>query len=250
MMRMYSTPKLERRVRGGATAIGGMLLVGVGALGAFFGVTALSNQLWLQVSLNGVPMSSVVLNLVYLLLAVCATSGALGAFTVVWARPERDRAEEARLDPLRYPPFRRPWRWGVPIAVAVGVLLAVLMGFSAPVAHPLAATLPVGQCSGSPPPSGSAGTTSWDIPNGATFTLHWYSSTGQVVSMVSLPGAPYVLGLTSPSSVTSNSSQGWVGGDASGASVELWACDDPGLLADAPSLTVTVSGTYYTTLVG
>jgi hypothetical protein len=247
---MSRIPWLERRVRGGVTAIAGFVLVGVGLLGAIFGVTALSGQLWLQVSLYGEAMSSAALDLVYVLLAVCATSGALGGFLVGFARPERDRSEEDLLDPLRYPPVRRPWRRGIPIALVVGILLGVFMGFSAPIAHPLGATLSVGACSGSPPPLGSAGTTSWSLPSGATFTLHWYSSTGQVVSMVSLPGAPYVLGLSSPSSVTSNSTQGWVGGDASGTSVELWACDDPGLSADGGTPTVVVTGTYYTTLVG
>jgi hypothetical protein len=245
---LYRVRGLERRIRGGFTAIAGLLLVAEGVLGTFLGVIGLSYQLVDQVWSTGLPIAPTAVVLVYALLAFSLVSVALGVMMVAFARAERDRSEELLLDPLRYSPFHRRWLRGVPVAAVVVLVLLVFAGFSTPTSHSVAATLLVGACSGEPPVTGAPGTTSWTIPKGATFALHWYATNGRPISVVSLPGLPYVSSIGSPGSLTTNSSQGWVGGDSNGTSVELWACDNPGLLTGGASPQVVVTGTYYTPL--
>jgi hypothetical protein len=245
---MYQLRGLERRIRGGFTALAGLLLVAAGVLAVFLGVVGQSFHLVDQVWSTGVPMAPIALILVYALLTLSLISVALGVMLVAFARAERDRSEELLLDPLRYAPFRRPWMRGIPIAVVMVVALFVLSALAMPSVHQISATLQAGACSGTPPAVGTPGTVVWTIPKGATFALHWYTTDGRPISVVSLPGLPYVSSIIGPSSLTTNSSQGWVGGASNGSAFELWACDLPGAFQGEGSHQLVVAGTYYTVL--
>jgi hypothetical protein len=247
---MYRLRGLERRIRGGFTALAGLLFVAAGVLAVILGVVGQSYHFVNQVWSTGVPMAPLALILIYSLLALSLISVALGVMMVAFARAERDRSEELLLDPLRYPPFRRGWMRGIPVAVVAVVLLFLLSALATPTVHQISATLQVGVCSGVPPAAGTAGTAIWTIPKGATFALHWYATDGRPISAVSLPGLPYVSSIIGPSSLTTNSSQGWAGGDSNGSAFELWACDSPALSAGEGSQQLVVSGSYYTPLFG
>jgi len=228
------------RIRGGATAIAGIILVASGLVTGFVAAPGVASALYSDVSVSGLAIPSEGIVDAYVLVALAVVASCLGSFLVGFARPERDREEETLLDPLRYAPFHRPWKRTIFLVVlsVLPVLLAAL--FTLPVSHPVSMSFDLrGGCG--LPPTGPLGTVV--VPAGALFVYSWRTSDGEPATMIQAPSGPFVTGFSIYDNTFMDSSFGYSAITGTGGSLSFSGC---GLNASGAPLRIIVEGTYYT----
>lgn len=218
----------------------GWILVAVGVLSLPVDLSE-SNQLLTQI--NGVwiaqPPIIETFAVVLAVLSILAAGG--GTFLIGFARGERDREEDLRLDPLTYAPFRHPWRRILPWCGVIVALMVLPTLLFLPVGHSFQASLGIGDCA--VPETGSVFDV--NLPSGAILTYYWTSSDGQPVTEVWAPVGPAVVSSASASYAFYNSTYGYSGLQSDGTTLGFWACDNS---VSAEGNTVNLVGVYYTNI--
>jgi hypothetical protein len=235
---------LKLKARGAVTYVAGWILVGIGGLA---GLAALIEAGLFDGRIRTTWFSGPPLALTYALVLFVSSVAVVGAGVLLigFGRMERDREEKLLLDPLSYPPFRRPWRRVLPW-VAVAVIVMVLPGlWIIPVEHSFEDQFEVTDCA----PGGTGVVHNVDLPSGAMLDYRWSSSDGQPIAEVWAPGGPSVSSVWIITDAFFNSTSGYSTVQSHGSPIPFWACDfgsSPGTLANR---TVELSGTYYIWLV-
>jgi len=240
MSPIYARPK----IRGGVTALAGWALTLIGVVDAFVAWGILDQSVLGTLS-TGVPLTAFDPFLAAGLWGLCTGIAGGGVLLIGFARGERDREEDLRLEPFRYSPFRHPWKRVLPWLVVVIAALVIPSLWIAPIPHAFSYEFPVSNCT-----SGSPGTTfTATIPSGAVLAYHWSSSNGQPVGEVWAPDGAQVTADSSNWGLTSaffNSSYGNSALVGNGSAISFWACDFPP--SPARNQIIELSGTYYATV--
>lgn len=235
-MTIRGVPKARRFLRGGLTAFVGWILVFVGIAG---GAVAVSEFAWFNqwVTSTQLSLPEYALPEDWVLLLFSAVSAGVGVMLIGFAADERRREEQLRVDPLDYPPFRRPsWQKVIPVAVALAVFVALPGFYTIPQGQSVQEASSVGPC----PVTVSSFTL--HIPSGAIFTYEWRSSDGATISDVYAPNGPTIAAGTSSSGMFYNSSFGYASVQSNGTPIQIWACDNgPG----PAGLQIDLTGNYY-----
>lgn len=228
-------------IRGGATALAGICLVGTGVVTGLIASFGMASALYSDADVSGLPMPAEGILDAYFLVVVAVLAGSFGSFLVGFARPERDREEETLLDPLRYAPFHRPWkRTGVLVLVSVlPVLLAAL--FTLPVSHSVSLSFDLPGC-GSPLGGPLATVT---VPAGALFVFSWRSADGEPAAQVWAPSGPFGTGFSTSVAKFTDSSFGYSAVTGNGSALSFSGCGLKALNASAGPLQILVVGAYY-----
>lgn len=225
--------RLRTRAKGGVTALVGWILVATGLISA---VAALGEggQFYSWVNATWLPEPSLAVTLSWTLLAVAVADAGGGILLIGLARPERDREEMLLLDPLKYAPYRHPWRRVIPWCALVVAVLVIPSLWAIPVEHSFHDDFAVAAC--------FAGASTYvELPNGAVFTYEWSSENGQPIGEVYAPGGPRADYPTSD--LFLNSSFGYSVIQSNGTPIQIWACD---FSSSSPvNDTVDVVGIYY-----
>jgi len=229
------------RISGGITAATGFVFIGLAVALEFATLTEAGHYLGF-VQTTWVPGPALYPTLSFVALGVAAGLGGGGLLLLGLSRPERDREEDLRLDPLLFAPVRSRWKRYLPGAI-VAVVVLVLPGlWVVPVAHPFSAVVPVGDCSGPTPVT----EVHVSIPTGAVLAYQWSSTDGSVVGEVWAPSGPPVGSALQVGDLFLNSSWGYSAVDGNGTPITLWACDFGTPSGGTPSVRFT--GTYYLSL--
>ncbi|HYB78906.1 MAG TPA: hypothetical protein VEG66_03985 [Thermoplasmata archaeon] len=223
-------------LRGGWTAFFGWILVFLGVLGGSVAVVE-SNwfMAWVTSTQLSLPQYAVLQE--WTLLFFSAITAGVGVMLIGFAVDERRREEKLDLDPLDYPPFRRPtWQKMVPVAVALAIVVAVPGFYTIPVSQSFQEGFPVVECSATFVPFLVS------LPAGAILTYEWHSSDGAPVAEMYAPNVPAngVQGI-SPE-LFYDSSFGYGSVRSNGTPFGFWACD-PGAIA--AGLQIDLTGAYY-----
>ncbi len=232
-------------IRGGVTAITGWVLVLLGVVGSFESWTAAAGLI-ATIQANSLPIPPAVSTADLLLAFVCPGFAAGGILLLGFAGPERNREEELILDPLKYEPFRHPWRKALPWFAVVLVLLPLPGMWLVPIAHSVQGSFAVTDCS-----PGETGLIHYvSVPAGAYFAYQWSSSDGRPIDEVSAPSGAQVSSSWSSNSIHANeffnSSYGYSAIQGNGSAIPFWACD---FVSAGPSnQSVEFSGSYYTSI--
>ena len=228
------------RVRGSVATAAGWVLIVLGIITAFAALDQGSTSLNTTES-TWIPESPWVPVLAFALTGLAALALGGGIFLALFARSERDREDDLRLDPLRYSPVRHPARRALPWAVVA--MVVVLPSFWAvPLAHPFRAELPVEACT---PYFVSQTGIQVSLPSGAVLVYAWSSSDGDPVSVVWAPSGPPVSPVSGEfGDAFLNSSSGYSLVQSNGTGIPFWACEMTSSGAGG-NRSIVLTGTYY-----
>ena len=232
---MLGTARGRRILRGGWTALFGWVLVFLGVLGASVAVVE-SNwfDAWVTSTQLSLPQYAIIQE--WTLLIFSAAAEGIGVMLIGFAVDERRREEKLDLNPLHYPPFRRPtWQKAVPVAVVLAFALVLPGFYIIPASQTFQDQFPVDACSATFAP------VLVEIPAGAILTYEWRSSNGAPVTEMYAPNGPAIGAQNSSFELFYNSSFGYASVRSNGA-VGFWACDNG---SSDPGLQIDLTGAYY-----
>lgn len=229
-------PRGRLFLRGGLTTFVGYIIILAGVIG---GVIALEESYWFSAWLGNtqqsLPQYTVIEDWMFLLFS--AVSVGVGIMLAGFAADERRREEGGQLDPMDYPPFRRPsWQKAVPAAVVLSCLIALPGIYFLPTAGSFQGQVPVGSC------AVGVATYSFNLPSGATLAYEWHSSNGAPITEVYAPDGPTVTSNSTSSDIFENSSFGYASFQSNGTPIQIWACDSG---ATPAGLQINLTGNYY-----
>lgn len=223
-------------LRGGWTAFIGWVLVFVGVLG---GAVAAAEASWFDswVTSTGLSLPENAVLLEWTLLLFSAVTAGVGVMLVGFAIDERRREEKLELEPLNFPPFRRPtWQKAVPVAVVVAIAVVVPGLYVIPASQTFQGQFAVDDC------SSAMAFFPVNLPSGAILTYEWRSSDGAPVTEVYAPSG-FSTQAEGPSfEVFYNSSFGYGSVQSNGTSIVFWACN---VGSSVPGLQIDITGNYY-----